>query len=513
MNPYMMLLSDYYRLLQKYDFTYKHKPGKDLVVADTLSRATTDSELEREISCYVHMVMSNLPATDDMMARLRMATEEDESLRQLKKTVLSGWPDTKRETPVKIKEYWHCREEISEIDGILLKNEKIIIPSSFRPEMLEKIHAGHMGTEKCKKRARDVLYWPGMNSQIEEMVLKCPTCLEYRPSNQKEPMIVQPTPTIPWDTVATDLFYWNNSNYLLVVDYFLRYFEIAKLPDIKSSTLVTYMKSIFARHGIPREVKSDNGPQYTSQEFGNFSQEWNFQHATTSPYHPQANGLAERSVQTVKNLLNKAHRDGRDPYVSILEYRNTPIDQIGSPAQLLMSRRLRSVVPTTKSLLQPKVIDEDLASSKLITKKTFQKLYYDRGSKELPTISQGEQVRIKQGKIWNPAVVTNQAHTPRSYIVQSPDGSTYRRNSKHILKTKEGNSQSFGKEDCDDPISQSNEENAVGTEPANDGDNAVSTEKTSEEQLPVTLDKQFSASPLKTRSGRIIRKPNRYKDY
>ncbi|CAB4000247.1 retrotransposon-like family member retr-1 [Paramuricea clavata] len=274
--------------LQKYDFTYKHKPGKDLVVADTLSRAPlpiTDSELEKEISCYVHM---------------------------LKKTVLSGWPDTKRETPVKIKEYWHCREEISEIDGILLKNEKIIIPSSFRPEMLEKIHAGHMGTEKCKKRARDVLYWPGMNSQIEEMVLKCPTCLEYRPSNQKEPMIVQPTPTIPWDTVATDLFYWNNSNYLLVVDYFSRYFEIAKLPDIKSSTLVTYMKSIFARHGIPREVKSDNGPQYTSQEFGKFSQEWNFQHTTTSPYHPQANGLVERLVQTVKNLLNKANRDGRD---------------------------------------------------------------------------------------------------------------------------------------------------------------------------------------------------------
>jgi hypothetical protein len=93
--------------LQKYDFTYKDKPGQDLVVADTLSRAplpTTDSELEKERSCYVHMVMSNLSATDDMMASLRMATE-DESLRQLKKTVLSGWPDTKRETPVKIRDY------------------------------------------------------------------------------------------------------------------------------------------------------------------------------------------------------------------------------------------------------------------------------------------------------------------------------------------------------------------------------------------------------------------------
>ena len=297
------------------------------------------------------------------------------------------------------------------------------------------------------------------------------------------------------------------------MDYFSRYFEIARLPDTKSSTVVTHMKSIFARHGIPREVRSDNGPQYTSQEFRKFSREWNFQHTTTSPYHPQANGLAERSVQTVKNLLKKANRDGKDPYISLLEYRNTPIDQIGSPAQILMSRRLRSVIPTVKSLLQPKIIEEDLASSKLTTKKTLQKLYYDRGSKELPTISQGEQVRIKQGKVWNPVMVTSHAHTPRSYIVQSPDGSTYRRNRKHILKTKVGNSQPFRIGDCDDPISQSNEKDAGGTELASEGDTAVSVEESSEEQLPETLENQSSASPLKTRSGRIIRKPNRFKDY
>ncbi len=285
--------------LQKYDFVIKHKPGKDLVVADTLSRAPLpdiDPEIEKEISCYVHTLLSTLPVTDKMMARLKRATSEDESLQQLRTTVLSGWPETKQEVPIKAREYWHCREEISEIDGILLKNERIIIPSSLRPEMLEKIHVGHMGVEKCKRRARDVLYWPGMNSQIEEMVLKCSTSLEYRPSNQKEPMIAQTSPTIPWDTVTTDLFYWNNSNYLLVVDYYSRYFEIAKLSDTKSSTVVTYMKSIFARHGIPREVKSDNGPQYALQEFRKFARDWNFNHVTTSPYHPQANGLAERSV-------------------------------------------------------------------------------------------------------------------------------------------------------------------------------------------------------------------------
>ena len=196
--------------LQKYDFVIKHKPGKDLVDADTLSRAplpVLDPEIEKEISYYVHTVVSNMPISDEMMVRLPRATSENGSLQQLKTTVINGCPETRRETPAKVPEYWHCREEISEIDGILLKNEKIIIPYSLRTEMLEKIHAGHMGVEKSKRHARDILYWPGMNGQVEKMILKCSTCLEDRSLNQKEPLVSQPTHRMPWDTVAADLFH------------------------------------------------------------------------------------------------------------------------------------------------------------------------------------------------------------------------------------------------------------------------------------------------------------------
>ena len=142
----------------------------------------------------------------------------------------------------------------------------------------------------------------------------------------------------------------------------------------------------------------------THHEYRKFAEDWNFNHTTTSPYHPQANGLAERAVQT-KNLLTKAKRDGKDPYLSILEYRNTPIDNIASPAQMLMSRRLRSTIPTTKSQLQPRVIEEKLANSKLKSKQILQKFYFDRGSKELPTVYQGEEVRVRQCNKWNPAVI------------------------------------------------------------------------------------------------------------
>ena len=152
----------------------------------------------------------------------------------------------------------------------------------------------------------------------------------------KEPMIPSRIPSKPWEIVATDLFTWDQCEYLIIVD--SRYFEVAKLPDIKSTTVITYTKSIFARHGIPSEVISDNGPQYSSKDFSLFAKQWEFKHTTVSPLYPQANGLVEKEVKTVKNLLTKAKQDRRVPYLGLLEYRNTPIDDVVSPAQLLMSR-------------------------------------------------------------------------------------------------------------------------------------------------------------------------------
>ncbi|CAB4044768.1 retrotransposon-like family member retr-1, partial [Paramuricea clavata] len=119
-----------------------------------------------------------------------------------------------------------------------------------------------------------------MGKQIAEMVSKCTVCLEHRKENTKEPMIPFKVPTIPWEVVATDLFSLDNSDYLLIVDYLSRYFEVVKLPDTKSSTVITYTKSIFSRHGIPAEVVSDNGPQYSSREFQAVAENWKFKYTT-----------------------------------------------------------------------------------------------------------------------------------------------------------------------------------------------------------------------------------------
>jgi hypothetical protein len=130
--------------------------------------------------------------------------------------------------------------------------------------MLRKLHESHLGIEKTKQLARDFMYWPGLNGQISDMISKCGICLEHRNSKQKEPMIPSDIPELPWHTVGTDLFHWNGSDYLIVVDYYSRYFEIAKLENISSKTVITHFKSIFARHGIPSMVRSDSGSEYAS---------------------------------------------------------------------------------------------------------------------------------------------------------------------------------------------------------------------------------------------------------
>ena len=141
------------------------------------------------------------------------------------------------------------------------------------------------------------------------------------------------------------------------MDYYNNFFEICLLSNISSATVIQHTKSIFARHGIPEVVISDNGPHYSCQDYKDFASKWGFQHKTSSPVYTQCNGLAERTVQTVKNLLQKAKASGEYPYLTLLSYRNTTVSDACSPAQLLMNRRLRTDLPTTSKQLVPKILN------------------------------------------------------------------------------------------------------------------------------------------------------------
>jgi len=126
--------------------------------------------------------------------------------------------------------------------------------------------------------------------------------------------------------------------------------------------VIVALKSQFARCGVPSVVVSDNGPWYNSAEFRKFSEDWGFEHVMSSPGYPQSNSQSERTVQTVKAMLEEVD----DPYKALLSYRDTPLEEVNlSPSQMLMSRRLKTLIPVTEDMLKPKLYDPEEVLPKL----------------------------------------------------------------------------------------------------------------------------------------------------
>ena len=204
-----------------------------------------------------------------------------------------------------------------------------------------------------------------------------------------------------------------------------------------ANQVIAICKSQFSRHGIPEVLITDNGPRFSSHTLRCFTQQYQFNHHTSSPYHPQSNGMAEKAVQIVKRLMKKAVHDRKDLQLALLEYRNTPwSDAIGSPVQRLMGRQTKTLVPTAGTLLHPRTINLTTVQKELIQRQRKQKFYYDQHAKPLKHLKTGDSVLVsaKDGK-WKPAKVTGITENgPRSYNIITPQGQHYRRNRKDLRK-------------------------------------------------------------------------------
>ena len=420
--------------MMRYQFTISHIPGKDLVIADMLSRAPNDTPssednlFNQETSAFVNVVIQSLPASDKQLERIKDEQKQDDVCKQIEAYCQDGWPE-KHELSGALRPYYPLRAEITIENELLLRGSRIIIPASMRLEMLDKIHTGHQGIKKCRERACQSVWWPGLSRQLEELVKTCTECVKAQ-KQRAQPLVVSSFPDLPWQKVATDLFEWKGEHYLLIVDYYSRFIEIALLKRTSAEEVIRHTKSIFARHGVPEVVVSDNGPQY-SGAYKKFAKDYQFTHVTSSPYYPQSNGEAERAVGTIKRLLSK----GNDPYLAILSYRSTPLQNGFSPSELLMNRKLRTTVPITREQRKPNVPDQALLKAREEEIKRNQKRNFDRrcGVRELPELNPGDLVWIPDRE--EEAVVQDEV-APRSYNVDTPEG-TVRRNRRALVRMPE----------------------------------------------------------------------------
>ena len=411
-----------------YMYTLEYKPGKEIPVADALSRAPASEPCDEET---IHLITEQ-HFSSIRLDEIRGATLTDKTLMDLSEIIVKGWPNEKRQLNDSLKPFYDFRDELSVQDGIVVKGERVIIPEKLRRQMKERVHQGHLGINSCLRRAKDVMYWPGMASEIRQFIETCGTCATYQSRQAQEDQIITPVPSLPWQKVATDICSWAGKDYLITTDYHSNYFEFDLLSDLSSNATIVKLKGQFARHGIPERLVSDNGPQFTSEVFRMFAKTWGFTHETISPGNSQANGAAEAAVKIFKNILRKCLPVGDDPFIGLLNYRNTPTAGLNtSPAQRLLGRRTRSLLPMNDSKFETKV--DSAQEAQLKEDKRARDL--NSKGKALKQLKVGDNVRVEpygsKKKEWDEATVSKQL-TSRSYEVVTANGKRLRRNRRQL---------------------------------------------------------------------------------
>ncbi|CAL8130302.1 unnamed protein product [Orchesella dallaii] len=433
--------------LQRYNLDVKFKKGTEMYIADALSRAFLP-RTEENISAVevaeasLSREFENINSTEDSpntakgFDEIRKAVKEDNSIEKLRRYILEGWPEKKNEADPECQPYFHVRDELTEENYLIFRGERVVIPLKLRRGMMKKAHSSHCGIESCLRRAREHVYWPSMDSQLKDYIGSCELCNTFRSQQQKEPMMSHEVPNRPWSTVSTDIFELKSSKYVIVVDHYSNYFEYARLNRQSTAEVVKELKKIFASHGIPDKMISDNGPQYSSEEFRKFVEEWQIEHVTSSPGYPQSNGRAENAVKTCKNLMIKSIEGKTDFFMALLDWRNTPSTSMGmSPVQRLCSRRTRTLMPTQTAKLTPEV--QSGVKEKIEKAREQQKTFFDRSARPLPALKQGDVVRMKlpNQKKWSKGIVLKE-EGKRQYSVKV-NGGVYRRNRRQLVAVTE----------------------------------------------------------------------------
>lgn len=416
--------------LQRFHYTVIHTPGKNLLVADLLSRkpvstANTDDEVMVEDLQYGAInVVEMLPASDSMLKIVKKAQSDDTIGKHLYSFIKNGWPSSSAETPENLHQYRQQQSALHISQGLILFKDRLWIPLSLRQNILKKLHASHFGVTKTCALARTSVWWPNLEADIAKITAECSSCAETR-INRSEPLITTPLPERPWSKLGLDLLKEEGKWYVVVIDYYSKYLEMAHLPKLDTKTVVSRLEAIFARFGIPDEVYTDNGTQLISEEMRDFASNYDFKITTRSPAYPQSNGLAEAAVKIAKKVLRSPL-----PSLTLLHYRATPTSNGYSPAQLLFNRNIRTTIPTVNLKRKTYSYFDVETSDKKRRDRMKRNFDTARGARTLPELRCGSRVYVQDAERQGEVLIKREE--PRSYEICLEDGTILRRNRKSL---------------------------------------------------------------------------------
>ena len=429
--------------LQGYTFKVIYIPGKSNI-ADPLSRllpqsTKTGEEFDHAEAAerHVNFIAINAVPNAVKMEDLKEASRLDPELIEVRNCIQTGqWENCNTL-------YAAISNELCSAGDLVLRGARIIIPEKLRPRVLALAHEGHLGIVGTKQNLRTKVWWPGLEKAAEKYVKSCHGCQLVSQPNPPEPVKSTTLPDKPWEHLAIDFLGPLKKGYsvLVVIDYYSRYFEIAIMKSTTAEKTISNLKIMFARHGNPLSIHSDNGAQFISETFANYLETIGAEHTKVTPRWPQANGEVERQNRSLLKRMKIAQAEGKDWKEEILSYlvayRANPHPSTGkSPAELLFGRKIRTKMPQ----LTPEIDDLEVRDHDA-EKKGLSRLYADakRNARE-SDIAPGDTVLLRRenpGKLETPFFpephqVISKAGS--KVTVQAPSGATYSRNSTWVKK-------------------------------------------------------------------------------
>ena len=343
-------------LLSAYRYELRYREGSRNGNADALSRLPLDArtgDFSQKLASVAMMEVVKSPVTE---AELRRSTQVDPVLSVVLQRILEGGLD--RETDESFKPYLRKKHELTTESGCVLWGTRVVVPMALCTRVLEQLHEVHPGVVRMKALARSYVWWPGIDRDIEGAVRQCQVCQlnQSRPATVAHPWEF---PTRPWERLHMDhAGPLHGKTYLIVVDSYSKWPEIERVASTDAKTTCAVLRRLFATHGIPRTVVSDNGSGFKSAEMQEFFKRNGIQHIFSAPYHPSSNGQAERYVRIFKEMLRTMREGDIETKLCrmLFQYRLTPQTTTGrSPSELLMNRQVRSALSQMKPDLDDRV--------------------------------------------------------------------------------------------------------------------------------------------------------------
>ncbi|KAL0884211.1 hypothetical protein ABMA27_016213 [Loxostege sticticalis] len=436
--------------LQTYRYNIKYKPGKTNI-ADPLSRLCkySDIMMKTKRDEHVHQIVENARPRAVSMAEIKIQSEGDPEIRKVKKGIYNNdWDES-------VKGYKIFENELCFFGDVLLRGNRLVIPSQLRKSVLDAAHEGHPGIVGMKGRLRCKVWWPRIDRDAENLVRSCKGCT----------LVGLPNPPTPMKHIAIDLLgpLPSNDYLLVVVDYYSRYKEVKITKTITSLVIIKLLKEIFSRLGFPSSITADNGRQFVSDEFKSFCEECNILLFNTVPYWPQQNGEVERQNRDILKRLKIGKLEKKDLQESLNEYlmmyNSTPHSVTGkTPTELFFRRQNRDKIPTLQDIENKE--DDTEIRDKDRQQKEKGKEYGDKRRRARDSdLNEGDKVYVKE---LNKANKLTLDYNPTPHVVErtkngdvtirnEETGQTLRRNIVH-LKRIEGQWKSIQDEQRDEPV-------------------------------------------------------------